>query len=197
LKEAKRTIAAVFALMSTPQPPSRPRRWSRGPLIALGGALALYATLWLLPWHIKPSPGRGTLTVLRADERGNVEPLTDGGAVPARSRVGFAVSANRDASVVVIGLSAPGRSLLYSPTAGTPRRIHPGGRSVLPDRPALDGAPGAERFVAVFCNTPVPAATVVKAGERALQAAGGNPDAVQTLDLGCAEAFASVQKLPP
>lgn len=187
----------MLALMSSPQPPSRPRRWSRGPLIALGGALALYTTLWLLPWHLKPSPGHGTLAVLRADERGNVEPVTDGGGVPARSRVGFAVSVTRDASVVVIGLSAPGRSLLYSPTFGTPRRIHPGARSVLPDRPALDGIPGNERFVAVFCNTPVPAATVVKAGERALQAAGGDPEAVQTLDLGCSEAFAAVRKLPP
>jgi hypothetical protein len=187
----------VLAFTSSPQSPSRPRRRSRGPLIALAGAVAVYVALWLLPWRLNPSLGHGTLAILHADERGNVAPLADGGTVPARSRVGFAVSTDHDGSVVVIGLSPPGRAALYSPTAGAPRRIHPGARTVLPDRPALDGVAGTERFVAVFCKAPLPAATVVKAGERALQAAGGDPDAVRTLDLGCAEAFAAVRKVPP
>jgi len=57
--------------------------------------------------------------------------------------------------------------------------------------------PGPELLLAVLCNTALPPATVVKAGERAAAAA-PEPAQVQTLDLGCPEArFRIVQERQP
>ncbi len=49
------------------------------------------------------------------------------------------------------------------------------------------------RFLAVFCRSALPPETVLKAGQRALAVAQGDPDAVHTLDLGCGESFASAR----
>jgi len=108
--------------------------------------------------------------------------------------VAFSIRVSADASVVLVALEAPARATLLSPITGPARRIHPGAAAVLPERWTLSKDPGRERFLAVLCNTPLPSATVVKAAERALQAAGGDPARIQTLDLGCPEAWATLER---
>jgi len=184
----------VLAFVDTPSP--RPRRRAyRGPLVALVGALALYVALWIIPWHLHPSTGRGALLVYRVGQSGRPEPVPEGGEIAAGSRVALAVSSEREASVVVLGLR-PRRALLVSPAmpaTGAIERIRPGGPTLLSDRPEISGPAGPIRFLAVFCRSALPPDTVLKAGERALVAASGDPDGVRTLDLGCGEAFAGAR----
>jgi len=185
----------VLAFVDTPRPSDPRRRAVRGPLIALAGAIALYIALWVIPWHLHPSTGRGALHVYRVGDEARLEPLADGGPLTAGSKVALEVSSQREASVVVLALR-PRRVLLVAPTTpatGAIERIHPGAVALLPDRPAIDGPAGPVRFLAVFCNSALPPETVLKAGQRALAAGQGDPDAVHTLDLGCAEAYSGVR----
>jgi len=183
----------VLAFVDTPHPPDPRRHALRGPLIALAGALALYAALWVIPWRLHPTTGRGGLGVYEVGEEGRLEPVADRGPLPEGARVAFGVSSEKEASVVVLALR-PRRVLLVSPSTpatGAIERIRPGGPTVLHDRPVVEGPPGMVRFLAVFCRSALPPETVLKAGQRALVVGGGDPDAVRTLDLGCGEAFAS------
>ncbi len=185
----------MLAFVDTPRPSSPRRRAVRGPLLALAGAIALYVALWVIPWRLHPSTGQGALRVYQVGQEGRLEPVAEGAPLAAGSKVAFAVSSERDASVVVLALE-PRRALLMSPSTpatGAIERIRPGGSTVLSARPAIVGAPGLVRFLAVFCNHALPPDTVLKAGERALAAGQGDPDAVRTLDLGCGEAFAGVR----
>ena len=185
----------MLAFVDTPRPSHPRRRAVRGPLFALAGALALYVALWVIPWRLHPSTGQGGLRVYQVGEEGRLEPVPEGGPVAGGSRVAFGVSSQREASVVVLALQ-PRRVLLMSPSApatGAIERVRPGGPTVLAARPVIDGAPMPVRFLAVFCKSALPPETVLKAGQRALTVGQGEPDAVRTLDLGCAEAFAGVR----
>jgi hypothetical protein len=176
--------------VAAPRRPSR-RRWV--PLLVLVAAPLLYAAVWRLAKRIRPQTASAVLLVSRL-EGGEWVDVTDGVEIPARARVRFAVRLDRPAAVVLLGLNAALGATLYVPASGSPPRVE-AGTSVLGER-VLDGLPGPELFLAVLCNTPVPAATVVKAGERAAAAA-GEPDRVQTLDLGCPEAHLRVRKEAP
>lgn len=182
----------MLAFVDTPHPSSPRRRAVRGPLIALAGAIALYVALWVIPWRLHPSTGQGALRVYQVGQDGRLEPLPEGGPLIAGTKVAFGVSSEREASVVVLALSARHARLASPgmPATGAVARIPPGGPTVLPDRPGVDG-PGLVRFLAVFCRSALPPETVLKAGERALAVGQGDPDAVHTLDLGCGESFAS------
>ena len=128
-----------------------------------------------------------------------LEPVAEGGPLPAGSKVAFGVTSEREASVVILAL-LPRRVLLVSPSTpatGAIERIAPGSTTVLSDRPVIDAAPGLVRFLAVFCKSALPPDTVRKAGERALAVGQGDPDAVHTLDLGCGEAFAGARITAP
>ena len=185
----------VLAFVDTPRPSHPRRRALRGPLVALVGAIALYVALWVIPWRLHPSTGQGALRVYQVGQNGALREVPEGGVVAAGSRVAFAVSSEREASVVVLGLF-PRRVVLVSPSqpaTGAIERIRPGGPTVLADRPTIERQPGTVRFLAVFCKSALPPETVLKAGQRALAAAQGDPDAVRTLDLGCGEAFASAR----
>lgn len=189
----------MLAFVDTPHPSHPRRRAVRGPLLALVGAIALYVALWVIPWRLHPSTGQGALGVYQVGQQGRLEPLPADGQLPAGTKVAFGLSSEREASVVVLALR-PRRALLMSPSTpatGAVERIPPGGPTVLPDRPAIEGPPGPVRFLAVICRAALPPATVLKAGERALAVGGGDPDAVRTLDLGCVEAFASVKVVAP
>jgi hypothetical protein len=185
----------VLALVDTPRPSPPRRRAVRGPLIALAGAIALYVALWVVPWRLHPSTGRGALRVYQVRQDGRLEPVPEGGTVPVGAKLAFAVSSEREASVVVLALY-PRRVLLGSPSqpaTGAIERIQPGSTTMLADRPVGEGPPGQLRFLAVFCKSALPPETIFKAGQRALAVARGDPDAVQTLDLGCGEAFAGAR----
>jgi len=167
----------------------------RGPLIALAGAIALYVALWVIPWHLHPSTGRGGLQVYRVGDGARLEPIGEGGSLTAGSKVALEVSSEREASVVILALR-PRRVQLVSPSTpatGAIERIRPGSVTLLPDRPAIEGPAGPLRFLAVFCKSALPPETVLKAGQRALASGQGDPDAVHTLDLGCAEAYAGAR----
>jgi hypothetical protein len=163
-------------------------------VVVLGAALLVYAGVWLLPRWLRPGPGTGTLAVLKVDADARLTPLGDGASVPGGTRVAFSVRVSGDASVVLVAVEGPARATLLSPITPPARRIHPGSAVVLPERWTLSKDPGRERFLAVLCNTPLPPITVVKAAERALQAVGGDPARIQTLDLGCPEAWASLER---
>jgi len=188
----------VLAFVDTPHPSSPRRRALRGPLFALAGAIALYVALWVVPWRLHPSTGRGALGVYQVGQEGRLEPLAEGAPLNAGTRVAFAVSSEREASVVVLALWSRHARLVSpaTPATGAVARIPPGGPTVLPDRPSVDGPPGLVRFLAVFCRSALPPETVLKAGERALGVGQGDPDAVHTLDLGCGESFASIRLVP-
>ena len=185
----------MLAFVDTPHPSNPRRRALRGPLLALAGAIALYVALWVVPWRLHPSTGRGALRVYQVRQDGRLEPVPEGGALPAGSKVAFGVSSEREASVVVLALH-PRRVVLASPSqaaTGAIERIQPRSDTVLAAHPTIEGSPGPIRFLAVFCKSALPPETVLKAGQRALAAGQGDPDAVHTLDLGCGEAFAGVR----
>ena len=189
----------MLAFVETPRPSHPRRRAVRGPLLALAGAIALYVALWVIPWRLHPSTGQGALRVYQVGQEGRLEPVPEGGPLPSGSKVGFGVSSEREASVVVLALQ-PRRVLLASPSmpaTGAIERVRPGGPTVLAGRATVEAPPGPVRFLAVFCKSALPPETVLKAGQRALAVAQGDPDAVRTLDLGCAEAFAGVRVVRP
>ena len=188
----------MLAVVDTPRPSGPRRRALRGPLIALAGAIALYVALWVIPWKLHPSTGQGALRVYLVGDAGRLDPVGEAGSLPEKATVAFGVSSEREASVVVLALR-PRRVVLMSPSAaatGAVERIRPGGSTVLADRPVIAGPPGQIRFLAVFCGSALPPATVVKAAERALSVGQGDPDAVRTIDLGCVEAFTSARVAP-
>jgi len=185
----------VLAFVDTPRPSSPRRRALRGPLIALAGAIALYVALWVVPWRLHPSTGRGVLRVYQVRQDGRLEPVPEGAALRSGSKVAFGVSSEREASVVVLALHSR-RVALASPAqaaTGAIERIEAGSDTVLAAHPVVDGPPGPVRFLAVFCKSALPPETIFKAGQRALAAGQGDPDAVHTLDLGCGEAFAGAR----
>ena len=185
----------MLAFVDTPHPSSPRRRALRGPLIALAGAIALYVALWVVPWRLHPSTGRGALRVYQVRQDGRLEPVPEGGLLKAGSKVAFGVSSEREASVVVLALR-PRRVVLVSPTqaaTGAIERIQARSDTVLAAHPLVEGPPGTVRFLAVFCKSALPPETVLKAGQRALVVGQGDPDAVHTLDLGCGEAFAGAR----
>jgi hypothetical protein len=188
----------VLAFVDTPRPSNPRRRAVRGPLFALAGAIALYVALWVVPWRLKPSTGQGALRVYQVRQDGRLDPVAEGGALPAGSTVAFGVSSEKEASVVILALH-PRRVFLVSPSTpatGAIERVRPGGATVLADRPTVGNFPGVVRFLAVFCKSALPPETVLKAGQRALSVGKGDPDAVRTLDLGCGEAFAGARVTP-
>jgi hypothetical protein len=170
------------------RPAGRARRWL--PLLLVVVAGLLYTAVWQVPGRLPRHVDRGALLVSRLESGEWIE-VQDGVEIPARSRVRFAVRLDQPASVVIIGLTAERRATLYVPAAGFPPRVGPG-LSTFTEQ-ALDGVPGPELFLAELCNTPLPTATVFKAGERAVAAA-GEPARVETLDLGCSEARLRVVK---
>jgi hypothetical protein len=172
----------------TPGPARQSRAWL--PLLGFAGALLLYAAVWKVPQLFVAQANRARLSLSR-QEGGEWVPVPDGVDVPARSRLRFTLQLERPASVVLIGLNAERRATLYVPSTGPVPRVGPG--TTLVGEQQLDDVPGPELFLAVLCNTPLPAATVVKAGERAAAAA-GQPGRVATLDLGCPEARVLVRK---
>ena len=185
----------MLAFVDTPHPPHPRRRAVRGPLIALAGAIALYVALWVVPWRLHPSTGRGALRVYQVRQDGRLEPVAEGGTVSVGATLAFSVTSEREASVVILALY-PRRVLLASPTqpaTGAIERVKPGSSTMLADRPRVDGPPGQLRFLAVFCKSALPPETIFKSGQRALAVAQGDPDGVKTLDLGCGEAFAGTR----
>ena len=184
----------MLAFVDTPRPSNPRRRAVRGPLFALAGAIALYVALWVIPWRLKPSTGQGVLRVYQVRQDLRLDPVPEGGALAKGAKLAFSVSSEKEASVVILALH-PRRVLLLSPSkpaTGAIERVRPGGATVLDDQPTAS-IPGLVRFLAVFCKSALPPETVLKAGERALAVAKGDPDAVRTLDLGCGEAFASAR----
>ena len=189
----------MLAFVDTPRPSNPRRRAARGPLFALAGAIALYVALWVVPWRLKPSTGQGTLRVYQVRQDGRLDPVDEGGTLPAGAKLAFSVSSEKEASVVILALH-PRQVTLVSPSTpatGAIERVRPGGATMLDDHPTVANIPGVVRFLAVFCKSALPPETVVKAGERALAVGRGDPDAVRTLDLGCGEAFAGARVTTP
>ena len=88
----------MLAFVDTPRPSFPRRRAVRGPLIALAGAIALYVALWVVPWRLHPSTGRGALRVYQVRQDGRLEPVPEGGTVPVGAKLAFSVSSEREAS---------------------------------------------------------------------------------------------------
>jgi hypothetical protein len=172
-----------------PRPARRRRAWL--PLLGFAGAALLYAAVWTAPQLLTSRAGEAHLRLSRL-EGSEWLPVPEGAEIPARARVRFTLQLDVPASVILLGLNAQRRATLYLPSTTGPAPRVGSGTAVVGEQ-QLDGIGGAELFLAVLCNTPLPAATVVKAGERAVAAA-GQPAAVATLDLGCREARLLVRK---
>jgi hypothetical protein len=179
------------AAVQTP-PARRGRRWFP-PLVVLGAAAVLYWTVWQLPVLFSARPTAGSLLLSRL-EGGEWLELTDGVEVPARAHIRFGLRLSRPASVVLIGLNSAKGATLYVPASGSPPRLNAG--TALLKEQELDGVEGTEVFLAELCNTPLSPVVILKAGERAAEAA-GEPGRLQTLDLGCPEARFLLRKERP
>jgi hypothetical protein len=106
----------------------------------------------------------------------------------AGDRIQLRYSAPKDLNVVVIGLDTRGDVSVYVDEVGLGLRVEAGAGRPLPGSLVLDDAPGAERIVACFAESPLTSNAVVAAGRRALTAAAGDPRSVGPLDLPCAQA---------
>jgi hypothetical protein len=182
-------------------------RWL-GPV--LGGLAAAAAAVYVFLQPPEPGsgagrgggPAAGDLDPAAARERLKAgialsfDVERDGQATPgdptavyrAGDRIQLRYSAPAPTNVVVIGLDVRGEVSVYVDDAGAGLRIDPGAGRPLPGSLVLDAAPGAERVIGCFTESPLTSNAVVAAGRRALTAAGGDPRAVGSLDLPCVQA---------
>src|SRR5262249_56051076 len=116
------------------------------------------AEFCVFPWRRHTRTGGGPLGVDQVRQDGRLEPVSEGGALPAGSKVAFGVSSEREASVVVLALH-PRRVVLASPAqaaTGAIERIQPGSDTMLAAHPAIEGPPRTVRFLAAFPHNPPP-----------------------------------------
>src|SRR5262249_4827650 len=107
----------------------------------------------------------------------------------------FSISTNLDGFVGVIGIDSAQIVTPYVPQGGHLVRISKAKDVLLEGSTVLDATLGPEKIIAVRCSASSSVAAIVRAGERALAAAGGDPAAVTTLGLDCAEPAFLIRKV--
>lgn len=174
----------------------------------VGGMLAAAVVLFAV-WPAAPEVGgvdldrdtirfRGQLSmeVMRNVPGVGVQPLPSGSEAAAGDQLGFVVSGPEPGYLMLLG--SDGRQQVYPIYLTDDRRARAfdGGRQALPAAIALDGTPGTERLIAVFCAAPFVYADVVGPLRRATDELSSTED-VGLLREGCSQDEVRLQKEAP
>lgn len=127
---------------------------------------------------------------------GRVEAVVPGGTLSPDDAIRFRVSMSKDAHVAVVGMDAAGVVSVYAPQSGGTERLRAATRRALDGSVILDRTLGPERITALFCEQEVSRRELIRAGERALAEADGEPGRVAELPLPCRSASFLIQKVP-
>ena len=126
---------------------------------------------------------------------GHVEALAPNGRVRPGDAIRFLVTTPRAGHLVILGLDTAGNVSVYVADGDEPHPIDRGAKQAMPGSIVLDATPGAERLVALECDTRFTVANVVDAGRRSLENAARDPRRVSALDIpGCLQAALTMDK---
>jgi anti-sigma factor RsiW len=168
-------------------------------LAALVPAAAAAAAL-VIVIGVRRGPGedyvgtKGALVLAPFVNRGgDVEPVSDGGQVPASAALRFRVSPSRRCSLWLVSVDESGQiSRIYPASGETGAAVAQAG--ALPGGALLDGKPGLERFYAACTPDPLPFATLESAVKAASAAGVRRGDPLPDLPRGSAQATVLVEK---
>jgi len=200
--EARPLLDAIRARSDDPAArvvPLRRRAWLRAvvPLVAAAALLMLF-----LPRLLEPAAGvreKGSsalaLDVVVRHADGRVEALAPNGRVRPGEAIRFLVTTPRAGQLVILGLDAAGKVSVYVADGDDPHPVARGQKQPMPGSIVLDATPGAERLVALECESRFDVARAVDAGRRSLERAAKDPRRAGALDLpGCEEAALTMDK---
>ena len=117
-----------------------------------------------------------------------------GSTVHPGDRIQLRYSTPEHPWLVVVSLDSRGAVTPFYDDAGRSLAISPGVGRLLEGSIELDDALGPERLIGCFSEEPLATDRVVAAGRAALAAAGGDPAAVEGLDLTCRQAALTIDK---
>ena len=98
--------------------------------------------------------------------------------------------------LLVVSLDGHGAVTAFYERWGRSLSIEPGVAQLLQTSVVLDDAVGPERIIGCFSHAPLRTSQALEAGRRALAAAGGDPRAVESLDLPCDQTSFLIEKRP-
>ncbi len=198
-----RPPGAFLASLEARRPPARRAWWPRliAPVLAAAAAGAAALVLSTPPTALPPTATSPTTRLKGAVELsfhvktgdavrrgGPDERVTPGDAIQLR------YSTPSHTHLVVVSLDSKGAVTPFYEDSGRSLAITPGTAELLDGSVVLDGALGPERVIGCFSTRAVPTSAAVQAGQRALAAAGGDPVAVERLDLPCTQASFVLRK---
>ncbi len=197
---ATRPTATFLAGIEARRRRKRPLRW-----LVPTSAFAAAAAAALLTWvpaeqvaesvappvtRLKAAPGLS----FHVQRDGAVADGTPGGVYHPGDRIQLRYSTGAHRHLVVVSLDSSGAVTPFYDAGGRSLGIEPGVAQLLDGSVELDGALGPERIVGCFSEEPLSTARIVKSGEAALAAAGGDPARVDRLDAACAQATFLIDK---
>jgi hypothetical protein len=202
---------ARFRPLLLAQARRRPARLGR--FLGVTGALVGAAAAGIIFWSHGPrqeaagdlTKGSLALTVqikraASGSAAGTIEAVNGEGRLRAGEEMRFTLAIAHAGYAVVLGLDAAPSVTTYVPGAGSdaqPVRVAPPGPFTLPGSVIADDTAGAERVVAIVCQTETPPETLRAKAVDALARSGGHPEAVSSLGTGCLETSVLLRKSPP
>lgn len=188
----------------------------RLPALATAAAVAGLALLLIWPRGMEPSPeelapgssagsaiSRGTRLKtayglsFHLQSGGRVEPGRPGAVCHPGDRIQLRYSSPRQGHLLVISLDSGGAVTPFYDDRGRSLDIEPGVARLLEGSIILDDAIGPERVIGCFSEDRIETEAALAAGRRALDAAGGDPQAVKELDLPCEQVGFLIKKRWP
>jgi hypothetical protein len=196
----QRPTATFLAGLEARQPVAWWRRWTPalGGLLLAGAAAAWFSLVTpavppaALAHQTRIKSGVGLTFHVRTAE--GVADGQPGGTYHPGDAIQLRYTSPKPGHLVVVSLDARGAVTPFYDADGRSLNVAPGTAELLDGSVVLDDALGTERIIGCFSETPLSTATVISAGQAALQAAQGDPAAANTLDLDCVQATFTIVK---
>ena len=187
----------------------RPKPWLRRWAPSFGGLLlAAAAALWFVV--LAPNPGPTTPGVLPDVHHTRIKSGVGlsfhvrtvdgihegqpGGVYHPGDAIQLRYTSPGPVHLLVVSLDSSGAVTPFYDAQGRSLTIEPGTAQLLEGSVVLDDTLGAERVIGCFSREPLSTQAVIEAGEAALKAAGGDPKAVERLDLDCIQTGFTILK---
>lgn len=172
------------------------RGWARPAIAALAAAAAVVLVVQLVPHNANRAKGGDRLLLYaRTGTTGQVSEVLPGEILAPDDAIRFSVSIKSDAFVVIVGIDAAGAVTPYVPVDGNdPVFLRRGPNQLIEGSIILDETLGPERVIAFACVNPVPVENIRAASAAALQEAGGDPRAIERVDVDCRQTSVLFEK---
>jgi hypothetical protein len=178
----------------------RPRRAFAAAMMSAAAAAAVFAFVSLSRDHAETGRTKGSaaLTVLVKHANGTTDAISGDGVLRPGDEMRFSLASAGAGFAVVLGIDAAPSVTIYVPAAppARPVRVDGTGAALLPGSIVADDALGVERIVALVCAEETKPETLRAHALAALNAAGGNPERVSSLETGCVESSVLMRKQP-